>query len=139
VHEETQHQDCIEACGYRSATWRILRALKSVNEAKVVLGESAVTAAPFFENAGRPSKPFWGQQQGSKLVLWESLNEEDREACLKVLQKKQTGQCVAGQIQARRTKLSNRSKSIVATFSQVNARSLKVATKAEKWNQGGNM
>jgi hypothetical protein len=31
VYEETQHQDHIEACGYRSATWRILRALKSIN------------------------------------------------------------------------------------------------------------
>jgi hypothetical protein len=38
------------------------------------LGESAVTAAPFFERAERPSKPFWGLQQGNKLVLWESLS-----------------------------------------------------------------
>jgi hypothetical protein len=43
VYEETQHQDRIEACGYRSATWRILRALKSINEAKVMVGESAIT------------------------------------------------------------------------------------------------
>jgi hypothetical protein len=52
VHEETQHQDCIDACRHRSPTWRILRALKSVNETKVVSGESAGTAAPFFESAG---------------------------------------------------------------------------------------
>jgi hypothetical protein len=49
VYEEIQHQDRIEACGYRSATWRILRALKSINGAKVMAGESAITPAPFFE------------------------------------------------------------------------------------------
>jgi hypothetical protein len=58
VHEETQHQDCIEACCYRSPTWRVLRALKAIRDAKVVIGESAVTAAPFFESAGRPCKTF---------------------------------------------------------------------------------
>jgi hypothetical protein len=51
VYEETQHQDRIEACGYRSATWRILRELKSINGAKMMAGESAITAAPFFESA----------------------------------------------------------------------------------------
>jgi hypothetical protein len=55
VYEETQHQDRIEACGYRSATWRILRELKSSNGAKMMAGESAITAAPFFESAGRLS------------------------------------------------------------------------------------
>jgi hypothetical protein len=30
VHEETQHQDCNEACGCRSPTWRVLRALKAI-------------------------------------------------------------------------------------------------------------
>ena len=53
VHEETQYQDCIEACGYRSPTWLVLRVLKTILDAKVVIGESAVTAAPFFESAGR--------------------------------------------------------------------------------------
>ena len=74
VYEETQHQGCIEACGYRSPTWQILRALKSINASKVVLRESAVTAASFFERSERPSKPFWEPQQGNKMVLWESLS-----------------------------------------------------------------
>jgi hypothetical protein len=86
VFKETQRQDRIEADGYRSPTWRILRALKAVNEAKVVVGESAVTAAPFFASAGSPSQPFWGPQQGSKLVLWESLDEEEQVKCWKVLE-----------------------------------------------------
>jgi hypothetical protein len=74
-----------EACGYRSPTWQILRALKSINASTVVSGKSA--AAPFFESAGRPSKPVWGPQQGNKFVLWESLTEGEKEECLKVLQK----------------------------------------------------
>jgi hypothetical protein len=86
VYKETQQQDRIEACGYRSPTWRTLRALRSVNESKVVIGESAVTAAPFFDSAGRPSQPFWGAQPGNKLVLWESLSEEEKVTCWELLQ-----------------------------------------------------
>ena len=70
AYEDTQYQDRIEACGYRTLTWRILRALKSINDAKVVVGESAVTAAPFFESVGGPSKPFGGPHEGSKSVRY---------------------------------------------------------------------
>jgi hypothetical protein len=45
-----------------------------------------VTAAPFFASAGRPSQPFWGPQQGNKLVLWESLDEEEQVNRWKVLE-----------------------------------------------------
>jgi hypothetical protein len=64
VYKETQHQDRIEACGYRSPTWRVLRELKYLNESKVVIGRSAATASSFFDSAGRPSQPLWGPQQG---------------------------------------------------------------------------
>ena len=86
MFKETQYQDRIETGGYRSPTWRILRAIQTVNEAKMVVGESTVTAAPFFASAGRPSQPFWGPQQGNKLVLWESLDEEEQATCWKVLE-----------------------------------------------------
>jgi hypothetical protein len=66
VYEETQHQNRIEACGYRSATWRILRALKSMNQAKVMVGESAVTTAPFFESTGRPSDFFGDHSKATR-------------------------------------------------------------------------
>jgi len=56
IHEETYHQNILEAIGYRSPTWRILGALQSVIKANVVVGESTIMAAPFFEGAGRPSK-----------------------------------------------------------------------------------
>jgi hypothetical protein len=39
ILKDTQHQDRIEAGGYRSPTWRTLRSLKAVNEAKVVVRE----------------------------------------------------------------------------------------------------
>jgi hypothetical protein len=86
VHEETHHQNLLEASGYRSPTWRILRALQSIIKANAVVGESTITVAPFFEGAGRPSKPFWGPQQGRKVILWEGLSPEDQEKCLTELQ-----------------------------------------------------
>jgi len=52
----------------------------------VVIGESRLTAAPFFEGAGRPSGPFWGPQQGRRVILWESLSLEDQQKCLIDLQ-----------------------------------------------------
>ena len=78
--------DLLEASGYRSPTWCILRALKSIFQANVVVGESTITAAPFFACAGRPSKSFWGPQQGRRVILWESLRPEDQEKCLTELQ-----------------------------------------------------
>jgi hypothetical protein len=76
----------LEASKYRSPTWCILRALQSIFQANVVVGESTITAAPFFEGVGRPSKPFWGPQQGRRVIQWESLHPEDQEKCLTELQ-----------------------------------------------------
>lgn len=36
--------------------------------------------------AGRPNKSFWGEQPGLKLVMLESLNDDDKEDCPKVLE-----------------------------------------------------
>ena len=86
IYEERHHQNILEASGYRSPTWCILRALRSIFQANVVVGESTITTAPFFEGAGRPSKSFWGPQQGRRVILWESLRPEDQEKCLTELQ-----------------------------------------------------
>jgi len=61
VHEETQHQDCIEACGYRSPTWRVLRAHKAIIDAKVMVGESEVTADTILDDdqANQRLKEAW--------------------------------------------------------------------------------
>jgi hypothetical protein len=79
VYQEKHVQNILEASGYRTPTWRILRALQSTINANVVVGESIITAAAFFEGAGRPSQPFWGPQQGRQVILWESLSPEDQE------------------------------------------------------------
>jgi hypothetical protein len=46
IREEVEHQEWLEAAGYRSPTWRVLRALQSLLSAKQLQGESAVTAPP---------------------------------------------------------------------------------------------
>ena len=85
IYLESHYQDALEAKGYRSPTWRILRALQAIIKANVVIGESRLTAAPFFEGAGRPSGPFCGPQQGLRVILWESLSSEDQQKCLNEL------------------------------------------------------
>ena len=59
----TRHKgERLEVAGYRSPTWRVLRALKSLHLATQLQGESAVTAPPFFPNAGRGTVWFWGNE-----------------------------------------------------------------------------
>jgi hypothetical protein len=81
IHAETHHQNTLETSGYRSPAWQILRALQSIIKANVVIGESTITAAPFFDGTGRPSRSFWGPQQGRKVILLESLGPEDQQKC----------------------------------------------------------
>ncbi len=71
--------------GYQSPTWRLLQALKSLFSAVQLQGESVVTATPFFPSAGRGTTRFWGQEQGLTVFLWESLGEEGREECERVI------------------------------------------------------
>ena len=65
---------------------RILRALQAIIKANALIGESRLTTEPFFEGVGRPSGPFWGPQQGRRVILWESLSSEDQQKCLNELQ-----------------------------------------------------
>ena len=74
-------QERLETMGYRSPTWRLLRALQSLLSAVQLQGESAVTATPFFPSAGRGTTKFWGKRQGPTVFLWESLDEGGREEC----------------------------------------------------------
>ena len=64
IRAEVEQQERLEAMGYRSPTWRLLRALRSLFSAVQLQGESAVTAPPFFPCAGRGTTRFWGQEQG---------------------------------------------------------------------------
>ncbi len=63
----------------------MLRALQSLLSAVQLQGESAVTAPPFFHNAGRGTTRFWGNEQGPTVFLWEGLGEEGREECERVI------------------------------------------------------
>jgi hypothetical protein len=79
IREEVGHQEHLEATGYRSPTWKVLRALQSLLSAVQLQEESAVTAPPFFPGAGRGTTRSWGNEQGPTVFLWECLGEEGRE------------------------------------------------------------
>ena len=53
IREEVDYQEQLEAAGYRSPTWKVLRVLQSLLAAEQLQGESAVTTPPFFPSAGR--------------------------------------------------------------------------------------
>ena len=79
IREEVEHQERLEAAGYRSPTWRALRAIQALLSATQLQGESA--APPFFPNAGRGIDRFWGNKQGPTVFLWDGLDEKGREEC----------------------------------------------------------
>jgi hypothetical protein len=85
IQKEGEQQERLEARGYQSPTWRLLRALQSLLSTVQLQGESAVTAPPFFLSAGRGTTRFWGKEQGQTVFLWESLGEEGREECEKAI------------------------------------------------------
>ena len=85
IRAEGEQQERLEAMGYRSPTWRLLRALQSLLSAVQLQGESAVTAPPLFPSAGRGTTRFWGKEQGPTVFLWKSLGEEGREECERVI------------------------------------------------------
>jgi ribonuclease HI len=85
IRAEVELQERLETMGYRSPTWRLLRALQSLLSAVQLQGESAVTAPPFFPSAGRGTTNFWGKRQGPTVFLWEGLDEGGREECEKAI------------------------------------------------------
>jgi hypothetical protein len=42
----------------------------AATDAKMLIGESAVTAAPFFERVRDDHPNPWGPQQGNRVILW---------------------------------------------------------------------
>jgi hypothetical protein len=94
IRKEVQHQELLEAAGYRSPTWRVLRSLKSLLSATQLQGESAVAAPPFFPNAGRGTVRFWGNEQGPKVFLWDGLDEEGWKKRKRTIQTRKRLGCV---------------------------------------------
>ena len=84
--KEVEHQELLEAAGYRSPTWRMLRAQQSLLSATQLPGESAVAAPLLFPNADRGSIRCWGKEQGPTVFLWDGLDEEGREECERAIQ-----------------------------------------------------
>ena len=60
IRKETKRTEESEEAGYRSPTWAVLRALQQINSATRIEGESAMSAPPFFQSAGRGDLLFWG-------------------------------------------------------------------------------
>jgi hypothetical protein len=85
IWEEVDYQEQLEATGYRSPTWKVLRALPSLLAAEQLQEESAVTAPPFFPSAGRGTVQFWGEARGPTVFLWDGLGEKGRELCADVI------------------------------------------------------
>ena len=86
VHAETQVQEQLEATGYRSTTWGILWHLRALRGARVLEGETMVTAPPFFESAGRGECTFWSRGSGPRVIIWDSLSPTEKSVCLQELQ-----------------------------------------------------
>jgi hypothetical protein len=69
IREEVEYQDQLKPAGYRSPTWKVLRALQPLLAAEQLQGESVVTAPPFFPNAGRGTVQFWREARGPTVFL----------------------------------------------------------------------
>ena len=50
-----------------------------INEAKRLEGEVIMSAPSFFQSAGRGDLKFWGEDDGTTVVVWESLSESKQE------------------------------------------------------------
>ena len=53
IRKETKITEEFEEAGYRSPTWAVLQALVQINSAMRIEGETAMSAPPFFQSAGR--------------------------------------------------------------------------------------
>jgi hypothetical protein len=86
IREEVEHQELLEAAGYRLPTWRVPLALQALLSVTHVQGESVVVAPPFFPTAGRGIVWFWGNEQGPTVFLWDDLDEKGQEECERTIQ-----------------------------------------------------
>ena len=82
IRKETKRIEELEAAGYRSPTWAVLRALQQINSATRIEEEASMSAPPFFQSVARGDLLFWGGNQGPTAVIWESLSEQEKESWL---------------------------------------------------------
>ena len=74
VKKEAVRQENLESKGYRSPLCRMLRALQSVHNAKVSVGETTTSAATMFQGAKRGVGTLWENCVGPMVGLWDSLD-----------------------------------------------------------------
>lgn len=91
IQEETKQTEEREEAGYRSPTWRILRALQQINDATRIEVEAIMSSPPFFESAGRGELTFWGKEKGATVVIRESLLESEKVRWLEMASKNKLG------------------------------------------------
>jgi len=69
IRKETERMEEKEEAGYRSPTWRVLRALQQVNKATRIEGETIMSAPPLFESASRGDLECWGAAERPTVVI----------------------------------------------------------------------
>ena len=90
VKMDCDRQVVLENRGYRSATWRTLRALQKLHGAEEIWGCTCIQAPPFFSKtcpiAGRSSDATaTGKSRNTDepvVNIWDGLNEEERESAM---------------------------------------------------------
>ena len=93
VKIDCDRQVVLENRGYRSATWRTLRALQKVQGAKEIWGYTCVTAPPFFSKTGpiavrnsdTAATGTCGNTDEPVVIVWDGLTEEERDVNGKTL------------------------------------------------------
>ena len=71
----------------RSFAWQVLRQAKLAVGATTYVGDTALTAPPFFKNVVRGNSTIWGfETQGPRVINWTGLSREDQTIILPTLQ-----------------------------------------------------
>ena len=70
----------------RSFSWKVLRQAKLAVGAATYVGDTALTAPPFFDNAVRGSMILWGvRASGQQVINWTGLSRDDQAATVLTL------------------------------------------------------
>ena len=77
----------------RSFAWKVLRQAKLALGATNYVGDTALTAPPFFKNVVRGNSTTWGfETQGPRVINWTGLSRKDQAIILPTLQT--TNDCI---------------------------------------------
>jgi len=77
--ERSQQEEMDKGPDCRSFAWKILRLAKWAVGADTYIGDTALTAPPFFDNASRGDSILWGARiEGPRVINWTGLNGADQ-------------------------------------------------------------